>query len=1005
MTSRVSPEFGQEPQRRYNFTDLYLRMYQVCSGRIYAQGKQALAKSTNYPWAQQLDFIAKDPFPTASMTHVQGHRLNGDSSPRLPPNVLESWNYLQSRPQRVSRRHTPPRQLLPSRWFGLVTAIIGTLSASFVDSKHHFYLYHDDSIELNADNARMAFFKCRGTRRMGAGLASQRFTCKVVQSSSHRRSFYLHVVTRKLRSQQVFIVFNNGRMRFATCILMLGDNDSGLVPLLGRYAEGKYWVLEAPQASFELESQIVFLFDNARIQIWHAHPDAARSPNERAGRNRVWALRITPDRELTSSNVAWCLGIDVASLQCSGGREAGLVQWVETNIDWLSLTLEYFKTLFAEATSPDLHHSLSVIVASAVYVTLTKGDWEDRDGDCVRAEPVPRNLDKLPADEAARDVEGSVDAGLKTCLRALLSKYEVGLSSTSSGLVEREEGTGGICRRNGLEAYRYMNVTRWWSDERRCEKREDVKTQRSAGSHGSGSSPCGNGRGRVDFCEATLMPTDKGKLLGCTRRDKARTVVEHCCSAREVGILKFVCSFSLAYYYLDIGFGCIQDRRSASPRTLRITRLNLISILVMIMEKANTSFLSTLEHITTTSAKGLCIHSSVVIAGFATHSTTWIECALLARSRSPDGAFAERRYTTPLMTVNVVSSKAETMEECAGGIFRKVKRARYSSGSGLYGDGLTESLEDHYRFRNVYGLGHMFHELMRYSDGALCWPEVGSCSTMISSSSTTSRFGLHKLTITADSRLLLRRQPAHNYLCSACVRYLIDPMPLETRRMTRPDSAGYGMNRVPKDVQPIALLLDELRGWTYTMSNLIDSLQSSSTDSAGGKLSLCGTGAYTIVIKPSLFESRRHRDDGVGSQDQTKWQSADWITQTECARGRDLGRSWCGELVGVVRRGGRVGGLRTDGRQRPRECARRRWRDAYAERKDVDGGGLFLAWTEVGRSRGGQWCGCEGGRAVIYRRRRAVDGHKFIGTGRFVHEGGSTGIWREFIGTGHFVHK
>lgn len=35
------------------------------------------------------------------------------------------------------------------------------------------------------------------------------------------------------------------------------------------------------------------------------------------------------------------------------------------------------ETLFAEATSPDLHHSLSVIVASAVYVTLTKGDWED----------------------------------------------------------------------------------------------------------------------------------------------------------------------------------------------------------------------------------------------------------------------------------------------------------------------------------------------------------------------------------------------------------------------------------------------------------------------------------------------------------------------------------------------------------------------------------------------------------------------------------------------------
>ncbi|KAK0476559.1 hypothetical protein EDD18DRAFT_1383406 [Armillaria luteobubalina] len=972
MTSRVSPEFGQEPQRRYTYI---FELYQVCSGRIYAQGKQALAKSTNYPWAQQLDFIAKDPFPTASMTHVQGHRLNGDSSPRLPPNVLESWNYLQSRPQRVPARHTPPRQLLPSRWFGLVTAIIGTLSASFVDSKHHFYLYHDDSIELNADNGEILFFsvfdgsqngllQCRGTRRMGAGLASQRFTCKVVQSSSHRRSFYLHVVTRKLRSQQVFIVFNNGRMRFATCILMLGDNGKILLRLrLGPFtrkvmAEGKYWVLEAPQASFELESVsnsvplrqcAAFKFGMRTLMLQGPQMNAP-------DRNRVWALRITPDRELTSSNVAWCLGIDVASFAVLGSSST------RPSVDSVEI-----ETLFAEATSPDLHHSLSVIVASAVYVTLDEGRlgrFRDRDGDCVRAEPVPRNLDKLPADEAARDVEGSVDAGLKTCLRALLSKYEVGLSSTSSfrvllkgrkALVEYVAGTA--WRRNrGARAATARGVVHAetgveeWSARR---GREDYERGRDSVRRdvcgGGTSTEAMRGRCWRDACvggrdvnggasaRRLLMPTDKGKLLGCTRRDKART-----CS--EVGILKFV----------TLVFGCIQDRRSASPRTLRITRLNLISILVMIMEKANTSFLSTLEHITTTSAKGLCIHSSVVIAGFATHSTTWIECALLARSRSPDGAFAERRYTTPLMTVNVVSSKAETMEECAGGIFRKVKRARYSSGSGLYGDGLTESLEDHYRFRNVYGLGHMFHELMRYSDGALCWPEVGSCSTMISSSSTTSRFGLHKLTITADSRLLLRRQPAHN----TSVRRVVKRR--RRLRLRRRKRAHYE----PKTVRR-------------------------------GKIEPLWNG----------FESRRHRDDGVGSQDQTKWQRRRTLTiEGVCARTR-LGEKLVRRACRSGARGGRVGGLRTDGRQRPRECARRRWRDAYAERKDVDGGGLFLAWTEVGRSRGGQWCGCEGGRAVIYRRRRAVDGHKFIGTGRFVHEGGSTGIWREFIGTGHFVHK
>ncbi|KAK0472912.1 hypothetical protein EDD18DRAFT_1228552 [Armillaria luteobubalina] len=48
-------------------------------------------------------------------------------------------------------------------------------------------------------------------------------------------------------------------------------------------------------------------------------------------------------------------------------------------------------------------------------------------------------------------------------------------------------------------------------------------------------------------------------------------------------------------------------------------------------------------------------------------------------------------------------------------------------------------------------------------------------------------------------------------------RYLMNPMPLETRRMARPDSAGYGMNRVPKDVQPVVPLLYELRGRTYTI--------------------------------------------------------------------------------------------------------------------------------------------------------------------------------------------
>ncbi|KAK0496614.1 hypothetical protein EDD18DRAFT_1353404 [Armillaria luteobubalina] len=110
--------------------------------------------------------------------------------------------------------------------------------------------------------AIVAFFKCRGTRRMVAGLASQRFTCKELMPST-LVLLGVDVVTRQLCSQQVFIVFNNGRMRFAMHILTLGDNG-------------------APR-------KIVFLFDNGDIQIRHAPPDAARSPMNTPGWNRLGA--------------------------------------------------------------------------------------------------------------------------------------------------------------------------------------------------------------------------------------------------------------------------------------------------------------------------------------------------------------------------------------------------------------------------------------------------------------------------------------------------------------------------------------------------------------------------------------------------------------------------------------------------------------------------------------------------------------------------------------------
>ncbi|PBK85728.1 hypothetical protein ARMGADRAFT_1036157 [Armillaria gallica] len=112
------------------------------------------------------------------------------------------------------------------------------------------------------------------------------------------------------------------------------------------------------------------------------------------------------------------------------------------------------------------------------------------------------------------------------------------------------------------------------------------------------------------------------------------------------------------------------------------------------------------------------------------------------------------------------------------------------------------------------------------------------------------------------------------------------------------------------------------------------------------------------------------------------------------------------ESSGLVERDAVVGEGNTV-RYRPREglrgvldfnsCNDYEKRDAYAEGRDVDGSELSLACKD-GRllSRGVvDGCGCEGGRAAIYR-----DGGGRIGTGDFLHGGGSTGAWREFIEIG-----
>ncbi|KAK0485482.1 hypothetical protein EDD18DRAFT_1360934 [Armillaria luteobubalina] len=94
------------------------------------------------------------------------------------------------------------------------------LLALLVDSDHHFYLYHDDSVELNGDN--MQVFD-----------ASQRFTWQRTHSTDALSLLGVDVVT----WQQVFMVFNNSHMQFATHILML---DLGLVLLSGWYTKGKH---------------------------------------------------------------------------------------------------------------------------------------------------------------------------------------------------------------------------------------------------------------------------------------------------------------------------------------------------------------------------------------------------------------------------------------------------------------------------------------------------------------------------------------------------------------------------------------------------------------------------------------------------------------------------------------------------------------------------------------------------------------------------------------------
>ncbi len=75
------------------------------------------------------------------------------------------------------------------------------------------------------------------------------------------------------------------------------------------------------------------------------------------------------------------------------------------------------------------------------------------------------------------------------------------------------------------------------------------------------------------------------------------------------------------------------------------------------------------------------------------------------------------------------------------------------------------------------------------------------------------------------------------------------------------------------------------------------------------------------------------------------------------------------------------------------------WRDACAEGRNVDRSELLLAWME-----GGEGSGVVDGRVAV----REVNGggrSKVYRDGYFLHEGRSTGFWREFIETGHFVRK
>ncbi|KAK0479717.1 hypothetical protein IW261DRAFT_1419800 [Armillaria novae-zelandiae] len=208
MTSRANPELGKELQRQL----------------MPRATKRSIAQKIHLDLMSYGDVTIS--FESYWRPRVRDTR-SGSSHKRsstmcLLPSQLESWKLLNfsSLPSSshmvdiavFSSSNTSSVGSPPS----LVTTIISH-SAAIVDFDLDFYLYHDDSVELNVDSSA----------------ASQRFTqrrrSKLVPLMAH--AVGIEVVTKFAFTAYFIFVFTSGRMRIATRILMLDGN--------ARYTKGK----------------------------------------------------------------------------------------------------------------------------------------------------------------------------------------------------------------------------------------------------------------------------------------------------------------------------------------------------------------------------------------------------------------------------------------------------------------------------------------------------------------------------------------------------------------------------------------------------------------------------------------------------------------------------------------------------------------------------------------------------------------------------------------------